>query len=80
MITVTLTEFRNQASGMFTRVEQGETLMVIRHGRPIAEVIPVKKPGGDDLPSWKRPALRLSTKGKGLSSAILENRAYENVL
>jgi prevent-host-death family protein len=78
MTTVTLTDFRSHASGMLTRVEHGETLVVLRHGRPIAEVSPVIKKDSSQ-PSWKRQALRLSTKGAGLSSAILEDRAHEDV-
>lgn len=78
MTTVTLTDFRSHASGMLTRVEQGETLVVLRHGRPIAEVSPIAQKDNSQ-PSWKRPALRLSTKGAGLSSAILEERAHEDV-
>ena len=78
MTTVTLTEFRSHASGMLSRVEQGETLIVLRHGRPIAEVSPVLDPD-KSRPSWKKPALRLTTKGAGLSSAILEDRTNENV-
>jgi antitoxin (DNA-binding transcriptional repressor) of toxin-antitoxin stability system len=73
MTTVTLTEFRSQASGMLTRVENGETLVILRRGRPIAEVSP---PKGDVIaqPSWKKPALRLAAKGAGLAEAILEDR------
>ena len=78
MTTVTLTDFRSHASGMLTRVEHGETLVVLRHGRPIAEVSPVIQKDSAS-PSWKRQALRLSTKGAGLSSAILEDRAHEDV-
>ncbi len=78
MTTVTLTDFRSHASGMLTRVEHGETLIVLRHGRPIAEVSPVIEKDISQ-PSWKRQALRLSTKGAGLASAILEDRAHENV-
>ena len=78
MTTVTLTEFRSHASGMLTRVENGETLVVLRHGRPIAEVSPIES-RDDATPSWKRPALRLTTKGAGLSSAILQERARESV-
>ena len=78
MTTVTLTDFRSHASGMLTRVEHGETLVVLRHGRPIAEISPVVEKEST-LPSWKRQALRLSTKGVGLSSAILEDRAHEDV-
>lgn len=70
--TVALTEFRSRASGMFSRVERGETLLVIRHGRPIAEVSPVSAAVGE--PSWKRPPLRLVAKGAGLASAILAER------
>ena len=79
MKTVTLTEFRSHASGMLTEVEQGETIIVLRHGRAIAEVCPVTKPTSA-RPSWKRPALRISTKGSGLSAAILEERENEGVL
>ena len=78
MTTVNLTDFRSQASGMLTRVEHGETIVVLRHGRPIAEVSPVSNKD-ERQPSWKRKALRLSTKGAGLSSAILEDRAHQDV-
>jgi len=74
MTSVTLTEFRSQASGMLTRVEHGETLVILRHGRPIAEIFPAAR-GDDTQPSWKKPALRLTAKGAALSSAILEARA-----
>lgn len=78
MKTVTLTEFRSHASSMLTEVEHGETLIVLRHGRPIAEISPVADRTGR-RPSWKGPALRLSTKGTGLSSAILEDRERESI-
>lgn len=78
MTTVTLTEFRSHASGMLSRVEKGETIVVLRHGKPIAEVSPVRG-NADAGPSWKRPALRLSTKGAALSTAILAEREHENV-
>jgi len=75
MKMVTFTEFRNHASDLFTSVEQGETLVVLRHGRPIAQIIPT----GNKLPSWKATALRLSVKGGDLSSAIMEERRHETV-
>ncbi len=73
MKTVTFTEFRRQASGLITEVEHGETFVVIRHGKPVAEVSPVS---GEPLkaPSWRRPGLRLATNGIALSPAILEER------
>jgi prevent-host-death family protein len=73
MKTVSFTEFRNHASDMMTAVEQGETLLVCRHGRPIAEISPVAA----QQPSWKRRALRLATTGAGLAAAIIEEREHE---
>ena len=78
MTTVTLTEFRSHASGMLSRVEHGETLLVLRHGRPIAEVTPIVSQNKEQS-SWKRPALRLSTKGESLSAAILAERDHESL-
>ena len=78
MKTVSFTEFRRNASGLLSEVEGGEVLVVIRHGRPIAEVSPVSS--RDGLPAWKEPALRLTVRGPGLASAILGERADENVL
>jgi len=76
MKTVTFTEFRKNASVLLTDVEDGEVLVVLRHGKPIAEVSPIPAP----LPAWKQPALRLSAKGAELAAAILEERSNENVL
>lgn len=73
MIAITFTEFRNRASDLLNAVEKGEILTILRHGRPIAEVTPATKP----VPSWKRPALRLSVKGAGLAAAIAEEREHE---
>ncbi len=78
MKTITFTEFRKHASSLFSAVEDGEIIVVLRHGRPIAEISPVSQKSG--LPSWKQPGLRLSVKGTELSSAILEERKRENVL
>ena len=78
MKTITFTEFRKHASSLFSAVEEGEIIVVLRHGRPIAEISPVSQK--EDLPSWKKPGLRLSVKGAELSSAILEDRECENVL
>jgi prevent-host-death family protein len=78
MKTVTFTEFRSHASGLISEVERGETLVLVRHGRPIAEIQPYSKRIGE--PSWKRPALRLTASGQGLANAILEERNSEKLL
>ena len=79
MKTVTFTEFRKHASGLFSDVEGGENLLVLRHGKPIAEILPVS-PAPESTPSWKRRGLRLTAKGAALSAAIIEERRGEDVL
>jgi len=73
MKTVTFTEFRRRASGMISEVEHGETLVVIRHGKPVAEVSPFT---GESLktPAWQQPGPRLVSRGVTLSDAILAER------
>jgi len=79
MKTVTFTEFRKRASGVLSDVEKGETFLVLRHGKPIAEISPPSS-GHVLTPSWKRPGLRLTAKGASLSAAIREERKREDVL
>ena len=79
MKTVTFTEFRKRASGLFSDVEGGENILVLRHGKPIAEISPVS-PTSAGVPSWKRRGLRLTAKGAALSNAIIEERRGEDVL
>ncbi len=73
MKTITFTDFRKKASGFITEVEHGETLILLRRGKPVAEVIPFT----DDIrrtQSWKKPGIQLKIQGSNLSSAILEER------
>ena len=73
MKTVTFTEFRRQASGLISEVEHGETFVVIRHGKPVAEIGPFL---GESLkaPSWQRPGPKLASRGLVLSEAIVAER------
>ena len=76
MKTITFTDFRKKASGFITEVEHGETIVLLRRGKPIAEVVPFT----DRLkrtPSWKRSGINLQIQGSDLSSAILKERESE---
>ena len=76
MKTISFTDFRKKASGFISEVEHGETLVLLRRGKPVAEVIPFSdRPRR--TPSWKQPGIRLKIKGSDLSSAILEEREAE---
>lgn len=77
MKTVTFTEFRKHASGVLSDVEKGESFLVLRHGKPIAEISPPSAQHAAQ-PSWKRPRQRLTIKGKSLSATILEERGRED--
>ena len=73
MKTISFTDFRKKASGFIAEVEHGETIILLRRGKPVAEVIPFS----DRLqrtPAWKNPGIRLKLQGSDLSSAILEER------
>ena len=73
MKTVSFTDFRKKASGFIAEVEHGETIILLRRGKPVAEVIPFSdRPR--KAPAWKTPGIRLKLQGSDLSSAILEER------
>ena len=73
MKTVSFTEFRSRASSLLDDVEKGETVRILRHGRPVAELGPL--PGTASVqPSWKRPGLKLTARGASLTAAILSER------
>jgi antitoxin (DNA-binding transcriptional repressor) of toxin-antitoxin stability system len=74
MITITFTEFRNRASAVLDDIEKGEIVRILRHGKPVAEISPIVD-ATDDIPSWKKPAMKLCTKGIALSKAIQEERS-----
>jgi len=76
MKTVAFTDFRKNASGFITEVEHGERLILLRRGRPIAEVVPFTG-RSEEIPSWKQTGIHLQMAGSDLSSAILAEREFE---
>lgn len=78
MHTIPLSEFRAHASAMIDLVEQGETVRILRHGKPVAELVPLKaEEDVAKVPSWKRPIepLRyLKPPAKSGAQMIIEER------
>ena len=71
MRETTFTELRNQAKHYFDLVETGETVRVLRNGRPIAEIRPIAQ----EVPSWKlRKPYPLAVNGAAISKLILAER------
>ena len=44
---VTVGDLRNHGGEVFERVERGETMVVTRDGRPVAELRPLRRPSVD---------------------------------
>lgn len=78
MHTVPLSEFRANAAAMIDLVEQGETVRILRHGKPVAELVPCKSGAlPEKPPSWKRPITPLHIvrpDGKTGAQLIIEER------
>ncbi len=56
MITLPLSEFRANVSSTLDLVQQGQAVRLMRHGKPVADLVPVRASAGEvDLPNWKRP-------------------------
>ncbi|MEW5900135.1 MAG: type II toxin-antitoxin system prevent-host-death family antitoxin [Acidobacteriota bacterium] len=69
---MTTSEFRRNAAAFFNAVEKGEKILITRHGKPIATVIPTVE--SKVAFSWKRPGLGLQIDGVSLSREILRER------
>jgi prevent-host-death family protein len=73
MKSIAFTDFRKKASDLITEVEHGETLILLRRGKPVAEIVPFSDKARKS-PAWKLSGARLRIQGSDLSSAILEER------
>ncbi len=70
MKILSLSEFRAHTSEMVDLVQQGETVRILRHGKPVADLVPVAVDVSARVPSWKRPIEPLRvTRGDGTSGA-----------
>ena len=70
-----LSEFRANASATLDLVQRGETVRIMRHGKPIADLVPVKGESTTRVPSWKLPFKPVKLPpGVSLSKAVLDER------
>lgn len=71
MKQATFTELRNNAKQFFDFVEAGESVRILRNGKPIADIVPI----APEVPSWKRRVAQpLVLNGGMISDLILEDR------
>lgn len=72
MHTTNSTEFRTHAAQFLTAAEEGEVIIIMRHGKAIAKLSPIS--AEDIRHSWQEPALKLKIKGLSLTEQLLKNR------
>lgn len=54
MTTVSIRDAKNRLTELARRVEQGETVVVTRNGRPVLDLVPHRPRGGLDLAAGER--------------------------
>ncbi len=72
MKIITSTEFRQHVAACLNAVERGETFRILRHGKPVADLKPIKT--NNTVPSWKRCIEPITLKGISVSDMIVKER------
>ena len=71
MKTANFSDFRRHATEFLDEVEKGESLRMLRHGKPVADLTPILQ---GRKPSWKNAPPQIPLNGISLAKAILQNR------
>ncbi len=78
MQIVSVTEFRARAAEMVDRVQKGETVRILRHGKPVAELVAPQADVAPKVPRWKKPIenplVYTRPDGKTMAQLIIEER------
>ena len=70
-----LSEFRANTAAMIDLVERGETVRILRHGKPVADLVPTQPQVEQKVPRWKLPFEPVTlSPGVSLSQAVLDER------
>lgn len=73
MLITTFTQLRNEGKKYFDAVENGETVEIYRHGKPVAILSPIQN---KSMSRWKK-ADPIKISGVSLSNVILQQRDEE---
>lgn len=72
MKNISSTQFRKNTSSYLNDVEDGEIILISRHGKVIAKIVSSSE--DEESPAWKKDGLQLATNGARLSTAIIDER------
>jgi prevent-host-death family protein len=79
MKRISIQDLKAALSAAIAEAESGQTILITRHNRTVAQLIPatvVNTHGGSDAGAPLKPLLRRATKGRYLE-VLLEDRAGE---
>jgi prevent-host-death family protein len=75
MQVLALSALRADISSMIDLVQQGETVRILRHGKPVADLVPVQEVPLSRQPSWKQPFEPVALPPEAsLAQAVLHER------
>ena len=77
MDSVSIREVRRRLSEIVDAAERGESVVITRHGRDVARVVPAEPAGGKGLPDLTESRKTIAMKGKPLSAAVVASRKRE---
>lgn len=69
---VQFTDFRNNSKEYFDKIENGQSFIIIKRGKPVAQITPFT----NTLKGWKREVKRIKLKNKHKTTTdyIIEER------
>ena len=76
MMEVSAKETRKNFSSLLDKTEKGEEIVIMRRGKRIARLVPLKSTR-KHLPDLSQFRASISVKNKGLSDAVIQNRNEE---
>jgi len=76
MEEINVRDARRELKALLDRVEQGEEIVILRHGKPVARLVP-PRPEAEPLPSMKSFRASLGYAPKGLVREVIAGRDEE---
>lgn len=67
------TDFRNKSKEYLDKVENGDSFIIIRKGKPVARIIPFHQ----EIQGWKREHAKITLKGKKDSLEYIQQERNE---
>ncbi len=77
MTAVNIREVRRRLSDLVTAAEHGETVVITRRGKKVAQIAPLPKKQSESLPDLTEFRKTIRLRGKPMSRTVIEMRREE---